>query len=163
MPQFKTIDYGKMIYETLRAYFAVNSDGNISLIYKFIAAVLQPLQAPFDNYDQFRINNALIASCKWQIGQLTNVLNYLYDKTLHRIFITQSSIFPISDPIFAYPAIHSDSDFGSPALIQERVFGDRATQSLVTINIPNTVNVPAITATVEQIKLQGIPYIINVI
>jgi hypothetical protein len=159
MPNFRQIHYGRLLYETLRAYYAVNSAGNISGLYKFLIAIVQVLQEPFDIYDTYRIKEAIIANCKWQIGQLTNVLNFLYDPTLSRIFITQSVVAAISDPIFAYPPIHFDQTFAdAPPAIFERTFADRAATTLVTINVPTGTNISDLTATVEQIKLIGIKY-----
>lgn len=138
--------------------------GQISKLYKYMAAFVNPLQQKFDDFNAFRTKQYLIANCKCQIGQLTNVLNILYDSTQKRIFISQSVVAAISDPMFQYPAIHSDSDFASAPEIQERGFNDRSSETLVTINIPsaiyNTIIVD-LTATVNQIMLLGIPYNIN--
>lgn len=159
MPNFKDIHYGKLLYETLRAYYSVNSSGNISTFYKYLLAIVQTMQAPFDNYNTYRRKEAVIANCKWQIGQLTNVLNYLYDSTLNRIYITQSVILPVADPTFDYPPVNFDGAFtDSPPAIFERTFSDRVASTLVTINVPTGTNVSDLTATVEQIKFQGIPY-----
>jgi hypothetical protein len=163
MPLFKKISIQTMLYESLRNYYAVNNDGNVSILYKFLAAILQPLQAPFDAYDASRVRSALIAQCKWEMGQLANVLNYLFDSTLNRIFITQTTIDVVSDVTFAYPSTSSDWRFGEGPAVQERVFFDRASQTPVIINIPNTVNMAAITAVIEQIRIQGTFYQINVI
>lgn len=163
MPLFKTISIKTMLYESLRNYYAVNSDGNMSIMFKLLAAILQPLQGPLDSYDAARIRSALIAQCKWEIGQLTNVLNYLFDTTLNRIFITQTTIDVVSDVVFAYTATSSDWLFGEGPAVQERVFFDRASQTPVIINIPNTVNVPSITSVIEQIRIQGVFYQINII
>lgn len=164
MSRFRTIDYGKMLYETLRAYFSVNAQGEMSLLYKFCAAIVAPIQKPFDNYNTYRINAALIASCKWQIGQLTNVLNYLYDNTLSRIFIGQSVVSTVSDPTFVYPPVNYDDVFANAYLINEREFGDSLNISTVSINIPVTVaasSLSQITATLQLIRLEGIQYVIN--
>jgi hypothetical protein len=159
MPAFKKISYGPLLYETLRAYYSVNSAGNLSILYKYLLAIVQPLQGPFNAYDTYRTKEAIIANCKWQIGQLTNVLNYLYDRTLSRIFITQSAIAAISDPMFAYAPTHFDQTYAdAPPEIFERTFSDRVATTLVTINVPVGVNISDLTATVEQIKITGIPY-----
>jgi hypothetical protein len=159
MPNFRHIHYGKLLYETLRAYYSVNSSGSLSKAYKYLIAILQVLQEPFDGYEVYRTKEAIIANCKWQIGQLTNVLNFLYDPSLSRIFITQSAVASISDPIFAYPPIHFDQTFAdAPPAIFERTFADRAATTLVTINVPTGTNISDLTATVEQIKLIGIKY-----
>lgn len=159
MPNFRKISYGPLLYETLRAYYSVNSSGELSVMYKFLLAIVQVLQGPFDVYDTYRKKEAIIANCKWQIGQLTNVLNYLYDSSLNRIFITQSEIAAISDPTFAYSPTHFDQTFAdTPPEIFERTFKDRVATTLVTINVPVSVNLSDLTATIEQIKIEGIPY-----
>src|ERR1044072_3249275 len=122
MPNFKKIHYGRVLYETLRAYYSVNSSGNISQLYKYLLAIIQVMQAPFDGYDIYRTKEAIIANCKWQIGQLTNVLNYLYDNKLKRIFITQSVLTVINDPIFQYAPSNYDTVFSEAPTIFERTF-----------------------------------------
>lgn len=158
MAKFRNINYGKLLFEAMRAYFAVNMVGDLSILYNYLAALVQPLQAPFDSYQVFRTREALIASCKWQIGQLTNVLNFLYDNLLKRIFITQNTVGILSDPLFQYAPVHFDSDFGTLPMQFERTFTDRANQSIVTINTPLSVDLSDITATIEQIRVSGIPY-----
>lgn len=158
MPNFRTIQYGKLLYETLRSYYAVNSSGNISILFKYLLAVVQVMQIPFDAYEAYRTKEAIIANCKWQIGQLTNVLNFLYDPALSRIFITQSAIADIDDPTFAYAPYNFDGLFAEAPLKFERTFNDRVATTLVTINVPTGLNISDITATIEQIKLTGIPY-----
>lgn len=161
MADFKNINYGKMLYESLRNYFSVNYQGEITWLYKFCAACIQPLQAPFDAYAIARAKNHIIAQCRWQIGQLTNTLNHLYDATLARIYITQSALTSISDPEFAYAPTHFDATFGDAVLIDERTFTDRAGTTLVTIHVPVSVDLSDLIATVEQIRVQGIPYLIE--
>lgn len=158
MPNFRKILYGRLLYETLRSYYSVNSTGNLSILYKYLLAIVQVMQATFDGYDAYRTKEAIIAACKWQIGQLTNVLNYLYDNTLNRIFITQSAIADVADPTFAYPPVNFDTVFAENPEVFERIFTDRVSTTLVTINVPVGVNVSDLTATVEQIKLTGIVY-----
>lgn len=148
-----------MLYEAMRNYFAINTSGNVSILYKYLSCFVQPMQGPFDAYAAFRATQALIASCKWQIGQLTNVLNYLFDNVLNRIFITQNTVAVISDPIFNYAPIHFDSDFGTaPPQQFERIFTDKSNQELVKINVPAAVDLNEITAVIEQIRVSGIPY-----
>lgn len=161
MAGFRNIDYSKMLYETLRNYFSVNAAGEMSILYRFMSAIVAPFQAPFDDYQVFRTKEALIASCKWQIGQLTNVLNYLYDATLKRIFISQATITIIADPMFQYSPVHFDSDFGNPPAQFEHEFGDRAAGTAVVINVPAGVNQSDLVATIEQIRMEGIPYTIS--
>src|ERR1035437_8948808 len=158
---FKSVNYGKMLYETLRNYYSVNSSGELSILYKYMACFVAPMQGPFDQMDIDRIKARLIAQCEWQIGQLTNVLNYLYDTTLKRIYIGQSTVLPVSSTTFAYTAIINSfvfNEISSAGGLQMRVFGDKSTVTLVAINVPSSVNIPEITATINQIRLQGIPY-----
>jgi hypothetical protein len=157
---FRNINYGRLLYESLRNYFSVNTANQISILYQYCACFLQPLIAPFAAYVAFRNTEALIAQCQWQIGQLTNVLNFLFDSLLQRIFITQSTITIISDPEFAYPAINFDGEFGETVQIWEREFFDPVTVSTVTINVPIGTDISAITAVINQIRIQGIPYLI---
>lgn len=162
---FKNINYGRMLFESLRKYFAVNSDNDISIIYRYLAAFVALFQVPFETFTTFRNKEALIANCKWQIGQLTNVLNYIYDVTLSRIFITQSVLNIIADPTFQYTPIHSDGTFAMAVSINESGFTDRVGETIVAINIPSdvaTASLSDLTATVNQINLSGIPYGINI-
>lgn len=160
---FKNIDYSRQLFESLRSYFSLNSNSDISILYKILICFLQPLQPAFDAYDIFRVKEALIAQCEWQIGQLTNVLNSLYDTLLARIFITQSEVTVISDPKFEYDADHWDRTFAEDETVFERPFNDRASTSLVTINVPQGVDLADLIATVEQIRLKGIAYNIQFI
>lgn len=162
MAGFRNIDYGKMLYESLRNYYSVNATGDISILYKYLACFLAVLQAPFDAYAIFRTKETIIASCKWQIGQLTNVLNYLFDATLSRIYITQSTLSVVADPMFEYAPVNFDTVFTEAPVIFEREFGDKISGTLVTINIPAAVDEVDLRAVVEQIRMQGIPYLINV-
>lgn len=155
---FKNIDYPKSLYESVRNYFAVNTSNEITILYKYLACFLEPLIGPFDEYVLFRTRQALIAQCKWQIGQLTNLLNYLYDSTLNRIFITQSQILALSAPKFAYTTLVQLQGFGVAAQGQVRKFGDQSAISDVVIHVPVSVNLSSITAVIEQIRVQGIPY-----
>lgn len=158
MANFRNINYGKVLYEALRNYFAVNMNGDLTILYRYLAAIVQPLQQPFDAYVLFRTREALIASCKWQIGQLTNVLNFLFDTMLKRITVTQSAVFVIADPIFQYPPVHFDDEFGTEPQWSEPNFSDRTNTSLTTINAPLSVDLAELTAVIEQIRLKGIPY-----
>src|SRR5579863_2763033 len=164
MIKFRTISYGKMLYETLRAYFSVNDQGEMSVLYQICAAIVQPLQDPFDAYHTFRVAASMVANFKWQIGQLTNVLNYFFDTSLQRIFITQSVVNIVSDSTFAYDPITYDDVFENAYLINEREFGDGANKTTVAINVPVSVagtSLSQITATLEQIRLPGIQYVIQ--
>lgn len=163
MSDFRNINYGRMLYETLRNYFSVNANGDLSILYKFLFACVIVLQQPFIDYDTFRRQAYLIATCKWQIGQLTNVLNYLYDDVQKRITITQNQVYPISDPVFNYPAINSDVVFGENTTAFERNFYDQDYQTIVTFNVPSSVNQSALIAMIEQVRLEGILYQINIV
>lgn len=161
MPLFKKIDYGQMLYEALRNYFSVNTAGEMSIIYKFCAACLFPLVGPFEVYAAQRQIYELVANCKWQIGQLTNVLNMLYDAIQKRIFITQATTAVLSAPKFPYTTGVQVRGFGVAAQAQARKFNDKLGGTNVIINIPAGTDLAAITATIEQIKLDGIDYSIN--
>jgi len=155
--RFRNINIGKILYEGLRAYYSVNTDGFISILFKFCFALVQPLQAPFDALDIQRTINAIVANCKWEIGQLANVLNYLYDNTLNRIFITQSVPSIVSATTFDYTAILNAGEFGDNP-VQLRGFFDKTASSPVIINVPAGTNIASITAVIEQIRIQGIAY-----
>ena len=158
----KNINYPAQLFESLRNYFSINATGQPSILYKYLACFIQPLQAPFTAFVTFRNKEVLIANCKWQIGQLTNVLNMIYDATLARIYITQSVVSVISDPMFQYTPTNFDSDFANePPKIFEVEFDSRVNETLVTINVPTVVATASLSdmvATIEQIRILGIPY-----
>lgn len=162
MAKFRTIDYPKMLYETLRNYFSVNAKGDISLLYKYLACIVQPLILPFDNFESQRLLNGLIADTKWQIGQLTIVLNYLFDPIYKRIYLTQASFTNISDPEFAYPPVNYDDVFANSPMVFEREFNDPLSFNMLTFHIPSSVDEPLFVSIIEQIRLQGIQYQIEV-
>lgn len=151
-----------MLYEAVRNYFAVNSTGQLSILYKYLACFVQPLIIPYQTYDQERKINWLVAQCKWQVGQLTNVLNYIYDPMMKRIYITQATIQNVYATKFPYPAILQGRKFGETTPAQVRKFFDALSTTAVIINIPSSVDLSAITATIELVRLQGIQYTINV-
>lgn len=164
MTNFRHINYSKMLFETLRRYFAVNAAGNMSYPYKYLTCFVAPLAQQFETFEVFRNKENLIASCKWEIGQLTNVLNYLYDIDLKRIYITQSLVSAVSLTMFEYAAIQQAQDFGGSTSLQLREFTDDPNQTIVTIYVPSAIYstvVSDMTATVNQIKIDGIPYQIN--
>lgn len=158
MAVFKNINYGRSLYDGLRAYFSVNTAGQLSIMYRLLFCIVQPMQAPFDLLNSQRAVNKIVANCKWQIGQLTNVLNYLFDPYLSRIYITQSISNIVSATTFEYPAIQNISDFDGGNPVFARGFFDRSAQTLVTINVPAGTNIGSITAIIEQIRIQGIAY-----
>lgn len=163
MAVFKNINYGRSLYDGLRAYFSVNSTGQLSILYKLLFCIVQPMQAPFDLLNAQRTVNKIVANCKWQIGQLTNVLNYLFDPGLSRIFITQSISNIVSATTFEYTAIQNISEFGGGNPVFVRGFQDRSAQTSVIINVPPGTNISEITAIIEQIRIQGIAYQIAII
>lgn len=147
-----------MLYETLTGFYSINSAGQVSWLYKFCAACLSILQVPFNNFVVFRTKEYIIANCKFTIGQLTNVLNYLYDPVQNRISITQSTVGAVFFWKFAYPPSLFLSDFGSAPLAFLETFGSRVAVSAVTINVPPGIDLIDLTATVAQIAISGIPY-----
>lgn len=159
---FRNIDYGRMLYEALRNYFSINSSNELSMLYKYMACFVQPLQAPFVDYDKERNEDWLVAQCKWTVGQLVNVLNSIFDPEQNRIYITQSKTSNISAPKFPYHTTLQGRKFGEVTPAQGRKFQDSQSTSLVVINIPASVNLSAITARIEQIRLQGKLYTIHV-
>jgi hypothetical protein len=169
MNLFKKIDYSKMLRETLRAYHSVNAAGQLSYMYKFCLCCLYPLQAPFNNFDTWRIRTALIANCKWQIGQLKNVLNMLYDANLQRIYISQAIPIYVFAPnidesestIYAPNIDEGESTVFAPNIDDPILYSD-----MVIIFVPasiysNTALKSQLIADIEQIKFAGIFYTIQ--
>ena len=143
-----------MAYESLRAYFAVNSSGQLSILYKFVISCLFILQLPFNNYDTFRVRKFIIANCKWQIGQLTNVLNYLFGTTL--ITINNSDITTINDVVFAETPDNYDLMFGPGNPINEILFGGLLSRSDITFHVPSGIDQNELISVIEQIKITGL-------
>ena len=77
---FKKLNFSKLLLWVLTPYFAINSEGKLSNLYKFLACFLQPLQPTFDQYYSDRDRLILLAQCKFT-KQLQNVLNILYAPT----------------------------------------------------------------------------------
>jgi hypothetical protein len=161
MARFRAINYGKMLYETLRAYFSVNAAGQLSLLYKYIACIIQPLDAPFAIYELERINNGLIADSKFQIGQTTNILNYLYDPIKNSIYITQSTISGTFAQEFINTPIAFAQEFINIPILFAREFTDSTILTNPVINYPNTANLAGIMATVNQMAITPISSIIS--
>src|ERR1700723_4728969 len=158
--RYRAIDYPSMLYESLRGYYSVNSSGKVNWLYKFCAAIIQPLVAPFAAYEAQRITDGLIANSKFQIGQLTNVLNYLYDSTLNRIYITQGYFNqPVSTNFNQTPLLFS-RNFGQTPGFSARNFGDPISFTNAVIHVPSSSNLAALTATVAQMALLGRGYTI---
>lgn len=160
--RFRHIDLPVLLYECLRAYYSVNSQGKANWLYKYCAALVQPLQAPFAQYEVLRTQNGLIANSKFQIGQLTNVLNYLYDNVLNRIFITQGHYNQTVARDFDEEPILFARNFNETPIAFARDFNDPVTFTNVVIHVPASANLSQLTATVAQMALQGIQYSIVV-
>lgn len=79
-----------MLFETLGSYDSVNSDGVLSMLYKYCFSCIYPLKQPFTDFDLWRRRTNIVVNCKWQIGHLQNTLNYLFDPVLNRIEVAQS-------------------------------------------------------------------------
>jgi hypothetical protein len=164
MALFKNITYTKLSYECMRAYHSVNASGQLSELFKFMLCCVYVLQDPFNVFDTWRRREILIASCKWQIGQLTNVLNMLYDSTLKRIYILQLSsgytfapnIDDANSTTFAPNIDDANSTTFAPNLDDSPTAG-----GVVQIYVPVAIytgSLAQIISDVEQIKLSGISY-----
>lgn len=158
--QPRNINYGFMLYESLRNYYSVNAAGNMTWLFKMLAAIVAPLQQPFNAYYAARVINILVAGCAWQIGQLTNVLNFLFDPTLARIYITQSVNISPAAPEFGYTTPVNAPKFGYVSPVGVRTFGSKPETSIVTFNVPTALSIilSQIEAVVAQVALTGIPY-----
>jgi len=155
-----------MLYETLRNYFSINSNGQLTVLYRMLLACLWPLQISWNGYDSYRKLKLLISNCKWQIGQLTNVLNMLYDSELRGISISQSILAPVMVPSITYestvyaPSILSSTESSVLTSSIDNTFG---VISLVTFNVPNDIYTnlalqTSLIGVIEQVKIQGITY-----
>jgi len=159
----RSVDYGKMLYESLRNYYSVNKAGNLTYLYLFCAACVATMQDPFNTYYTARVTNILVAQCAWQVGQLTNVLNYLFDPVSKRIYIGQSvSLAPVA-PEFGSVTPLNIPEFGGVSTPAFREFGDHAYMTGLIFYVPTALaaDVPAITAIIAQIALTGISYTIQ--
>lgn len=158
--RYRSINFGLLLYESLRGYYSVNSSGKVNWLYKLCAALIQPLVAPFATYEAQRITNGLIANSKFQIGQLTNVLNYLYDNVENRIYITQGFFNqPVSTNFNQKPLLFS-RNFGQTPGFFARNFDDPISFTGAVIHVPYSANLSALTATVAQMALLGRSYLI---
>ena len=160
---FRKMNYPYMLYETLRNYYSVNTAGNLSYLFKYMACFIQPLIAPFDTYDIFRQTAWLVAQCAWQVGQLTNVLNYLYDPTLKRIYINQATNDSVFATCFGQTALINVPEFGQTTPVGLEVFGAPPLISAATFNVPTALSsiLSQITATIAQVAPAGISYTIQ--
>lgn len=153
-----------MAYESLRDYFAVNKAGKLSVLYKLLLSTLWPLQTAWNNFEAYRKKTWLISQCKWQIGQLTNLLNYLYDNT-NSILVVQSAVNQVYDPTINYAATSWDKVIGdsNTPLVSEPVISDNIQMVNVIIHLPSTLvanqsNYYDCISTIEKIRLLGINY-----
>lgn len=156
--RFRHLDIPVLLYECLRAYYSVNSSGKVNWLYKYCACLIQPIIAPLQQYETERIINGLIANSKFQIGQLTNVLNYLYDTTLNRIFITQGFFEQTVARNFNEPPILFGRNFNETPIAFARNFSDGAKLINAVIHVPASSNLSELTATVAQMALDGLNY-----
>ena len=77
--KFKNINISKILYELLRSDLSINLSQKLSIFYKYLLACLYPLQISFDNFFVWRKKEFIISNCHWENGNLTNVLNLLFD------------------------------------------------------------------------------------
>jgi hypothetical protein len=163
---YKTINIGKILYESIRNSFAINKAGELSIFYKFCLACVYPLQTAFDSFETWRQRQLIIANCNYTIGQLKNVLNYLFDNTNFvapdwgRITITQSEF----SYIYA-PTIDDESTTFAPPITDESTtdaptIESDPNQRNVMFNIPSdlSASLADIIATIDQIKIDGLTY-----
>lgn len=163
LTNFKNINFTALLYETLTGFLSLNKAQMPTWFYKYCAACLVLFQQPFLDFDTFRNKEWLIANCKWQIGQLTNVLNYLYDPTLNRINITQSVATPEFLMQFPYPPEQFLGQFGDAPLQFWQAGGSGPATTAVSINVPGDADIVDLTATVAQISIEGPKYTITII
>ena len=130
----RKIDYSKMLYSTLGAYFSINASGLISILYKYLLCILWPLQLAFNTFDVWRHKKQLIAYCDWKIGQLINLLNYLYDPIQNRIYISQSNLTGLFVPDLDYESYLFDTDIDSTPLTASDSLGVEGISYMVIIS-----------------------------
>ena len=110
----------------------------------------------------------MIANCKWQIGQLTNVLNYFFDPTNKTIYIDQVTLLDVFDPVMTgNQATNFDPIVtGFESTLYEPTFDQTVIITGVIIHVPaayatpGTANYTNLVSVIEQIKITGIPYTI---
>lgn len=156
----RNIDYGRMLYEALRNYYSVNSAGELNSLFKYCAACVAVMQDPFDSYNTNRQTAWLIAQCAWEVGQITNVLNYLYDPSLKRIFIGQSASTAPVAPGFSYTTPADAPGFNYTTALYGRGFYNSPAVSTLTFWVPVALTsiLSQIKATIAQIAIAGITY-----
>jgi hypothetical protein len=166
MAVFKNIVHTEMLKETMR-WFATNKDGNPSKLYKYLFAVVFVLQTFFQSFSAWRDEKFIIANCKWQMGQLTNVLNYFFDPINKTIYIDQAIILNIFDPVITgNQAVNFDPVItGNESTLYEPDFYSTVYITGVIVHVPNaiyidSIQMSALTAVLEQIKITGLSYTI---
>jgi hypothetical protein len=163
MNKFRSISFPTILHESLRDYFSINKAGKLSFLYKFLICILWPLKLAWDNFETYRQKIYLISICGWKLGQLTNVLNYLYDSSNNSIYITQSVIEMVFDPTFTGTTINFDPTFAGITTVFEATFSDSASIIPVIIHIPSSLFNDAgkksdLVATIEKIRILGLKY-----
>lgn len=147
-----------MLRETLTSFFSINKAGQATWGFKFCAACLAVFITPFAAFDTFRRKMYLIAKCKFQIGQLVNVLNFLYDPVQKRITIEQAIATPQYLQMFPYAGTMWAGSFDDDPIVFLQTFNSQAAHTIVTIHVPPGLDLDDLTATVALIAINGIPY-----
>lgn len=160
---FKSINYRRLLFTFLSRYFSIRDDNTVSYFYKFLACFVQPIEKAFNGYDTFRQLEYLISVCKWQMANTANLLNYIYDPTLKRIYLSQSVETQIYAEDFPYDAITFFNDWSANATLFLQDFNSPASYTPVKVNVPSVLSakLPDMTATINQIKFDDTSYTIN--
>ena len=167
MSQFHNIDYAKLNFELVRNDLAVNKDEVISDFFKFLLCCTYPFQSRMADYYLWLVKQYKIAICDWTFGNVTNLLNMLFDSVDKRIYLNQVRLANTFDVTFSYPATSYDNTFADTIEIIEPTFSTLANvNAIVTVWLPSVLfndgfAKQEIINTVEQIKLYGIDYQIN--
>ena len=166
MSKFRNIDYSKMLYEALRSYFSVNKAGELSYLYKLLTCIIWPLKLQWDSFETYRKKMWLISQCKWALGQLTNLLNYLYDPINNSIFLLQSSITLIFAPVIAETSSTFAPVIAETTTVFVPLIKDLPASVPMTVNIPASIEADTATyndlvATIEKIRPLGLKYTIQ--
>jgi hypothetical protein len=199
MSNFKRIFIPRMLLDTLRSDLSVNKAGNLSVLYKICLSCLYPFQSIWDDFDNPNFDSIdptirkgivtdllnrgklfsnrrilqLIANCKWQIGQLQNVLNYIFDPVNNSIVILQNN--GITD-VYGTNFSDTPTDIELPPLYAKNF--DDSPSGLTPVYMPNfnsvfiettqaQIQIPftqislefsAINAIINMIRLKGTTY-----
>jgi hypothetical protein len=125
-----------------------------------------PLQEKWDVFEIYRKKIWIISQCRWILGQLANVLNYLYDSTYNRIFLTQSNVTNIFVPVFAEVTAVFAPEIGETTTVFCPTSGDLPKLHPMIINVPaviytDSVMLSDLVSTVEKIRPCGLRYTID--